>query len=65
MVSKGVFFVRFQNLEDMNAACNMNGVLFDKKPFLVKPWTKHLSYDKNDLSSVPIWIRFPKLDVSY
>ena len=43
MVVKGVFLVRFQSMEDMKSACSMNGIIFDKKPFIVKPWTKNMS----------------------
>lgn len=48
----------------MKAACGMNRILFDKKPFIVKAWIKNMSYDKQDLS-IPVWVRFPTLDVSY
>lgn len=54
MVSKGIFLVCFHNFDDVVAACNMNGILFDKKPFILKPWTKNMSYDRSDLSSIPI-----------
>lgn len=54
MVNRGVFLVRFESKEDQERACNMNGILFDKKPFIVKPWSPKISYDKASLSSVPV-----------
>lgn len=65
MVSRGVFLVKLKSFEDATIACSMSGILFDKKPFLVKPWKKNMSYDKNDLSYVPVWVKFPQLDVAY
>ena len=65
MVAKGVYLIRFHSMDDMKAAYGMNGILFDKKPFIVKAWTKNMSYDKQDLSSIPVWVRFPTLDFSY
>ena len=34
-------------------------------PFLVKPWVACMSYEKENLSTLPIWTRFPGLDVMY
>ncbi|CAO2817774.1 unnamed protein product [Amaranthus hypochondriacus] len=61
----GVFLVKLKSIDDVHSACAMSGILFDKKPYLVKPWKKNMSYDESALSSAPVWIRFPKLDVAY
>ena len=37
MISKVVFLVRFQNENDRDVASDISGILFDKKPFVVKP----------------------------
>lgn len=60
-----MFLIRFQSQHDRIRACEMNGILFDKKPFIVKPWTSSMSYSKDHLSSLPIWVKFPGLDVRY
>lgn len=39
----------------MKNAFELNGTLFDKKPFVVRPWTKNMSYEKESLTSIPIW----------
>ena len=31
----------------------------------MKPWVPNMSYEKDNLSSVSIWVRFPGLDVRY
>lgn len=65
IVNRGVFLIRFGSKEDQEKACNMNGILFDKKPFIFKPWFPKISYDKASLSTVPVWVKLPKLDVRY
>ena len=46
-------------------ACEMNGFMFDKKSFIVKSWVASMSYDKENLFTLPIWTRFPGLNVMY
>ena len=36
-VAKRVFLVRLKSVESLEVACGSNGILFDKKPFIVKP----------------------------
>ncbi|XP_057532545.1 uncharacterized protein LOC130810484 [Amaranthus tricolor] len=43
MVNRGFFLVRFSSKDDQEKACYMNGILFDKKPFIVKPWFPKIS----------------------
>ena len=63
MVEKGVFLIRFKTMEDRITACGMSGIMFDKKPFIVKPWTPSMSYSKDIIAHLPIWVHFPGLDV--
>lgn len=65
MVNRGVFIVRFALIEHQELACNMNGILFDKKPFIVKPWSPYMSYEKASLTSVPVWVKLPALNIRY
>lgn len=37
MVAKGVLLVRFMEQQAHEKAVEMNGFMFDKKPFIVKP----------------------------
>ena len=43
----------------------MKGILFDKKPFIVKSWYPNISYEKSSLTSIPVWIKLPNLGVMY
>lgn len=39
--------------------------MFDKKPFIVRPWALGQSTNKEDIASLPVWVKFPKLDLRY
>lgn len=43
----------------------MNCIIFDKNPFIVKPWFPKISYEKSSLTIVPIWVKLPRLDVMF
>lgn len=51
--------------ESLAKACESNGILFDKKPFIVKRCTKNISYEKEALSKIPVWVKFPRLGMHY
>ena len=61
MVRKNVFIVRLSHKVARDKACEMSGILFDKKPFMVKPWKVKLSLEKEALSTIPIWVHLPAL----
>src|SRR5688500_4536313 len=65
MVDKGFYMVRMKSIEFRDKAYESNGVLFDNKPFVIKPWSPEMSMDKTSLSSMPVWIQLPKLKVEY
>ena len=64
-VAKGVFIVHMKSAEGLTIACESNGILFDKKPFVVKPCSKNISHEKEHVSTIPVWVRFPKLGMHY
>lgn len=37
MVNRGMFLVQFLHKDHLEKACDMNDILFDKNPFIVKP----------------------------
>ena len=43
----------------------MIGILFDKKPSIIKPWNATMSYEKNRLTKMPIQIKLLKINVRY
>ena len=65
MVDKGVFMVRMKSAKSRDKAYESNGVLFDNKPFVIKPWKPEMSIEKSCLSSMPVWIQLPKLKIEY
>ncbi|KAJ8426043.1 hypothetical protein Cgig2_021401 [Carnegiea gigantea] len=65
LVRKGVFLVRFQNLNDQFTVVQRGVYFFDNKPFIVKPWSEDMDLNTEDLVSLPVWVRFPDLDVKY
>ena len=65
MVDKGVLMFKMKSIESRDKAYESNGVLFDNKPFVIKPWKTKMSTDKNSLSLMPVWIQLSKLKVEY
>ena len=65
MVRKGVFIVRLSDKGARDKACEMSGILFDKKTFMVKPWKVKMSLKKEALSTIPIWVQLPALPMEY
>lgn len=41
-VAKGIYLVHMKSLEGVNTACESNDILFDKNPFIVRPWSKDI-----------------------
>lgn len=63
MVNRGVLLVRFASKEHQDEACNINGILFDKKPFIVKLWYPNILYEKASQTSIPVWVKLHNLDI--
>lgn len=38
---------------------------FDNKPFIMKAWTPDIDFSKEQLFSIPIWIKMPGLEFKY
>lgn len=65
MVRKGVFIVKLLDKLARDKACEISGVIFDRKPFISKPWRVKMSLEKDDLSTIPIWVQLPALPMEY
>lgn len=48
----GVFIVRFHSVLERDEII----VYFDHKPMIVKVWNVDQSFDKNEISTFPIWV---------
>ncbi|XP_010694020.1 uncharacterized protein LOC104906887 [Beta vulgaris subsp. vulgaris] len=64
-VNKGVFLVRFHNVDQRDEVLNYGFQFFDKKPLIVKQWHAEMDFQKEDIKTVPIWIQLPALDLKY
>ncbi|KAL2943449.1 Lipoyl synthase mitochondrial [Bienertia sinuspersici] len=57
--------VRFRTIKQMNDAFNGGPQFSDSKPLIMKPWHADMEILKDELKTIPIWIRFPKQDIKY
>ncbi|KAJ8443420.1 hypothetical protein Cgig2_024197 [Carnegiea gigantea] len=65
MARKGVFLVKFKHLNEQAAVVQRGVYFFDKKPLLVKPWNEEMDINTEDITSLPIRVKFPDLDIKY
>ncbi|XP_074293233.1 uncharacterized protein LOC141620200 [Silene latifolia] len=61
----GVFLVRFKTVEMRDKVLQAGHFLFDNKPMIVKAWHKDLGMTKEDVQSVPAWIRLHNLPLKF
>ena len=64
-VNKGVFIVRFFNVDQRDSVLNEGFQFFDKEPLIVKKWDSEMNIHKEDLKTVAMWIQLPALDLKY
>jgi len=62
---KGVFLVRFVNLQDKLAVQKWGFCFFDNKPLLVKGWTPTMDLQTEAIKTLPLWIQLLALDIKY
>ena len=65
LVKKGLFLVRFNELQDAMTVAHKGFYHFDNKPFIVKAWNPELDINVDAISALPIWVRLPELDIKY
>ncbi|XP_057529597.1 uncharacterized protein LOC130808151 [Amaranthus tricolor] len=64
-IGKGVFLARFHDKDNMLKVYNGDHIFFDSKPLIMKPWTPDIDVMKDDVKTVPMWIKLPGLDLKY
>ena len=64
-VKRGVFLVRFVNLQDKVTVEKRGLYFFDAKPFLVKGWNPQMDLQTESIRSLPIWIQMSDLDIKF
>lgn len=65
LIRKGVFLMRFASLESCLTVNNEGFHFFDNKSLITKLWEPDVILDKNDVQSVPTWIKLPGLALKY
>ncbi|KAL2941329.1 UDP-N-acetylglucosamine--N-acetylmuramyl-(pentapeptide) pyrophosphoryl-undecaprenol N-acetylglucosamine transferase [Bienertia sinuspersici] len=65
LVGKGLYLVRFNSVEQREQIWNDEPKFFDSKPVIIKRWDPDMELHKETIKTVPIWIRFPKLELKY
>ncbi|XP_074293298.1 uncharacterized protein LOC141620281 [Silene latifolia] len=61
----GIFLVRFKTMEMKNKVLQSGYYMFDNKPLIVKEWVKDLEMKKEDVKTVPAWIRLHSLPLKF
>ncbi|XP_074266168.1 uncharacterized protein LOC141588632 [Silene latifolia] len=64
-LTNGVFLARFQTEEMKQAFLGSSHFLFDNKPLIFKPWQPDVELTKEDVKSVPAWIRLQNLPLKF
>ncbi|KAJ8420501.1 hypothetical protein Cgig2_019205 [Carnegiea gigantea] len=65
MVRKGIFPVRFADIQDKIIVVQRGIYLFDNKPFVVKPWNPEMQINTEAITLLPFWVQLPELDIKY
>ncbi|XP_074300867.1 uncharacterized protein LOC141632200 [Silene latifolia] len=60
-----VFLARFQTQEMKEAVLGSGHFLFNNKPVVIRPWTPEAQLIKEELKSVPAWIRLENLPLKF
>ena len=65
LIKKVLYVVRFPELQDALTVAQRGIYHFDDKPFIIKAWNLELEINIDAISSLPIWIQLPELDIKY
>ncbi|KAK9665887.1 hypothetical protein RND81_14G143200 [Saponaria officinalis] len=63
--SKGWFFFKFASKADMEVILKGGPWNFKTRQLILKPWTTSFSFVKERVSTVPVWVLLPNLDVQF
>ncbi|GKC19228.1 probable indole-3-pyruvate monooxygenase YUCCA10, partial [Tanacetum coccineum] len=63
MNSKSFFFFKFASIEGVNGVLENGPWLIRSAPIIVKKWTASANLLKEDLKSVPIWVKFHDIPI--
>lgn len=58
ILNNGIMLVRFDSAVGMNEVLQGGIYHFDRKPFIVKAWSPYMEFTRQELHTVPIWVKF-------
>ncbi|CAM8902498.1 unnamed protein product [Rhodiola kirilowii] len=59
----GIFIFKFAREEDSNKILSLGPWSFDSRPLVHKPWSLDDNYELESVTALPIWVRFPGLNL--
>lgn len=65
MLKNGVLLIRFEAAVGKKEVIEGGIYHFDNKLFIVKAWAPEMEFTRDELNTIPIWIKFPGLDFKY
>nr|XP_016478301.1 PREDICTED: uncharacterized protein LOC107799673 [Nicotiana tabacum] len=65
MLKNGIVVVRFDTEAGKTEVIQEGIFHFDNNPLIVKAWNVEMDFSKDELSTVPIWVRLPGLEFKY
>ncbi|KAF9613676.1 hypothetical protein IFM89_009639 [Coptis chinensis] len=57
-IDKNLFYFKFSDLEDRQRALESGPVFVAGRIFIIRPWSEDLETDRDNLKTVPIWVKF-------
>lgn len=64
-IDNGFFMFKFSLYEVMNRILKGGPYFFDGRPLVLKLWKRNVGLDRDILNTLPVWIRFPILRISF
>lgn len=64
-MKNGIVLVSFESEESLNEVLQGGIYHFDNMPFIMKAWHSEMEFTRDELLTVPIWIKMPGLDFKY
>ncbi|KAL2931019.1 hypothetical protein RDABS01_036429 [Bienertia sinuspersici] len=65
MVGRGLFLIRFNTVEQCNKVLTGEPQFFDYKLLIMKQWDPGMDLHKENVKTIPIWIRLTNLELKY
>lgn len=63
--NNGCFLFKFESEVDVSRILEGGPWLFEGRLMILKHWNRHVGLERDVLSSIPVWIRFPNLQIQF